>query len=229
LLVVVAIIAVLIAVLLPAIQSARAKANQVTCLTHLRQIGVAMFIYAQTESIFPPDYIPNGMEGTTYDNSYWPQKLMLSSLKDSPEVLVCPNYFKSPEASFLPTYNYYYWFCRTSLASRYGFNHLTLGCGGYAKTGFGCVADDGSKKVKTGPDQVTYPSKLVMCYDNRVTFGNPPCRYGSSNEYLNAYYFPVEIRHSGGLNLSFVDGHAEWADYDSDYFSDNTQNWVNER
>jgi len=47
LLVVVAIIAILAAMLLPALSKAREKARQAVCMGHLKQIGLAFFLYAQ--------------------------------------------------------------------------------------------------------------------------------------------------------------------------------------
>ena len=46
LLVVVAVIAILAALLMPALSQARGKARQVRCISNLRQIGLAVFMYA---------------------------------------------------------------------------------------------------------------------------------------------------------------------------------------
>ncbi|MCH2200852.1 MAG: DUF1559 domain-containing protein [Fuerstiella sp.] len=56
LLVVMSIIAMLMALLLPAIQYARATSRRVQCLNHMRQVGVAMHAYAakDTNKQFPP-------------------------------------------------------------------------------------------------------------------------------------------------------------------------------
>jgi prepilin-type N-terminal cleavage/methylation domain-containing protein/prepilin-type processing-associated H-X9-DG protein len=57
LLVVIGIIAVLIAILLPALNRARAQANAIKCLSNLRQIGVALVEYAaQNRGFIVPSY-----------------------------------------------------------------------------------------------------------------------------------------------------------------------------
>jgi prepilin-type N-terminal cleavage/methylation domain-containing protein len=85
LLVVIAIIAILAALLLPALSRAKATAQAVSCRSHLKQWGVATHLYmVDHDDFLPPDGTPNPSAAST--NSGWyvllPQELNLPRYVD---------------------------------------------------------------------------------------------------------------------------------------------------
>ncbi len=106
LLVVIGIIAILAALLLPALQKARESANQIDCISQLKQIGLAMTMYANDNKSNLPVYCYNtGKNAETKDitdshNSRGLYYLGFLDYLKTPKVLICRSSKNSPFDNF---------------------------------------------------------------------------------------------------------------------------------
>ena len=94
LLVVIAIIAILAALLLPALARAKEKANLIKCLSNQKQISLAYLLWMSDQDsgavpmrIAPPD----GTMGATLAANGWYQYSWISNELSTPKILVCPS------------------------------------------------------------------------------------------------------------------------------------------
>jgi len=86
LLVVIAIIAILASMLLPALAQARAKARAISCTNNLKQIGLGVILYADSDNVMPDAYWNSGWlpPGGSY-------KTLVNAYINSQKVWECPS------------------------------------------------------------------------------------------------------------------------------------------
>ena len=206
LLIVIAIIAILAALLLPALDAARKKARGTQCLSNLKQCAAFMFLYASDHDDWLPPPIAHRsgdlITGTVDDLDsciHWPRRLLLfvehktsaeSWKSDSYRKYRCPGF---SEKYFVNNgYDYEY-------AVAYGMNNR-LGGGAWNSNRFVRLNQIGRK-----PDIAWEPqgsiSKIILFADSYlIDWKSQHCMLNAGNNYK------VHLRHNNRANAAMCDG-----------------------
>ncbi len=227
LLVVIAIIAILAAILFPVFAQAREKARAITCISNLKQIGLAFLQYNQDndENTLNIDKGPHSsprFPGATYVANWY---TLLDPYSKDVNLFYCPD--RTGTANF-GSDNYFFYTGYNDITTRptpanavknrmwgYGYNDGLVSDGGYGLIG-GQVTANGQPESPTNPyirpgtsiARITSPAQMVafgdtydnlsIALDNIQGGGQPDSPTGTSS-----------IRHNQFLNFGFADGHAK--------------------
>ncbi len=209
LLVVIGIIAVLIAILLPALNAARAAAQKVVCASNIRQIGLGLYAYAASNRGWLPS--PIIQDVNDFGNPSAPPNFLAESLDNASRQFRCPSVDR-----ILPAPPFSAVYAPTSYSdTNYQGNSVVL-----------------ARQLATIPrsseiiclDEWSYHSADAFCRPLwiRTSDGSTNQSHSFHDQTLDQYQFwhlfdfmgeDIEYyssSHQGGGNCGFVDGHVEF-------------------
>ncbi len=212
LLVVVAIIAILMAVLLPSLSNARNQAKAVTCQTNIRSLVIADMIYAdENQNWTTPVSIT--MNGTLYHwwdflKPNWSNRQYRTPAGTTAPAPFCAALFDRNNAHQVTSVG-------KNDVTGYHFNNMLYGgmahLGGGRRTGF---AANPSRIARVWDDTQVYRTWQPNAdggFPDQITVPTAPPTNGNG-----AGWYQLDFRHPGnGMNVGMMDGHVEVLKYNT--------------
>jgi len=202
LLVVIAIIAILAAMLLPALARAREQARRGVCMTNLKQVGLALHIYANDWGGYFPVCDANA-DRSSYSKTNRSLALLTGQL--IPTVLVNGDEQPHPELETPPYVTDSQLFVCPST-----FDKASTDIPGYliARTDGTYQTQTGTCSYAYGLNLQTHPDTAIMA-DTKVGYSSGYKWYHATNTQLRLRDY---FNHSwDGVNVLYVGGHVKWA------------------
>lgn len=201
LLVVVAIILVLAGLLLPALGKSKQRALKASCVNNLRQVGLALQMYADEQRFYPAHYIPT--DPAEQSVIVWPGRLLPYAGKSS-TVFSCPA--DDPKHSWKKDSDSFPFNLRSSTRFSYGYNDWGVKYLSVPHLGLGAYADN-SEFGEVAPSRIKVPSDMIAITDSLSDgiWDTATCPSPGAKE-----QWPGD-RHSEGANVLFADIHIEYA------------------
>ena len=193
LLIVIAVIAILAGILFPVLQKAREKADSISCLSNLKQLGTAAMMYASDYDQHPPAMWAHADGNLRYGG--W---------------VFYRNFPNGHEGDFMPEQGSLYPYVKSAGIYECPSDEVGQGCS-YSMNSL----------LAPNPGVPGYHQtyRLNLVRDPAATFlfvEEVPYEHGSTND---GYQYPLggdvgTGRHLEGGNYSYCDGHAKWLRWD---------------
>jgi prepilin-type N-terminal cleavage/methylation domain-containing protein/prepilin-type processing-associated H-X9-DG protein len=208
LLVVIAIIAILAAILFPVFAQAREKARAISCLSNLKQAGLAYAMYTQDyDETTPLQNSPATLDstGNVISGGYW--YFLIQPYVKNWQLMLCPDRSdtttKTLAKSHLPAAIY-------PRQMGYGYNDGWVSDSGWGLTSQIPDPNNPGNTIRPGKSiaAILTPADCVAFGD---TYDTPGYSIAMDNilSTLPDGYSTKSLRHGTNFNFAFVDGHAK--------------------